>query len=86
MVAVRFSAPTIKQMMTLAAEQRNQLLQIVAGKLPGEYVAAVVILNLAEGKDRPFISKATFCTLDEIDRIERAFKESGLEGIRQMKL
>jgi hypothetical protein len=61
-------------------------MQIVEGKSQGSYAAVFVVLNLAEGRDKAYISKVSFCTLDEIDRIERAFEQGGVEAIIQFKL
>ena len=73
-------------MVILDSQQRDQLLQIVEGKQLGSYMAAQLLLKLAEGRDKAFISKTLFCTLDEIDRIEKAFGQGGVEAAIQLKM
>jgi hypothetical protein len=76
---------TISQMIQLTDQQRRQLMQIVDGKGPRNYLAALVILNLAEGRDKAFVAKTCFCSVEEIDRIERAFEQEGVEAVVQFE-
>lgn len=73
-------------MITLDSQERDQLVQTVEGKKPGSYMAAQLLLKLSEGRDKAFISKTLFCTMDEIDRIEKAFEQGGVEAAMQLKM
>ena len=72
-------------MITLTDQQRNRLMRVVHGRDSGSYRAALVILNLAKAKDKEFISEASFCTPEEIDLIEKAFEQGGVEAVIQFR-
>ena len=73
-------------MIQLTAKQRDQLMQIVGGTAKGSYPAAVVVLNLADGRDKALISRTCFCSLEEIDRIESAFEKGGVEAVIEFEV
>lgn len=73
-------------MLKLTAQQRDQLMQILEGSTQGSYQGALVVPNLAEDRDKAFIAEASFCTLDEIDRTEKAFDQGGVESIAKYRV
>jgi hypothetical protein len=44
------------------------------------------VLSLADGHDKATVAKLSFCTAEEVDRIQAAFEQGGVEAIAQFKL
>ena len=62
-------------MITLTEDQRTELLRIVKGKETGSYFAAQIVLQLDSGQNYEAVAKASFCTPEEVKRIEQLFDE-----------
>jgi hypothetical protein len=51
----------------------------------GPYSAALIVLNLARGKDYSYVARVTFRTPEEVQEIERQFLAGDVEAIESYR-
>ena len=72
-------------MIQLSDKQRAQLLRFVKGDSRGSYFAAQTVLLLDNGKDEQFVSKAMFCTPEDVRRVVQAFESGSIDAVINYK-
>jgi len=70
----------------LSPQERDRLKRIIEGESPGSYFGAITLLNLSEGRTAQLVSEATFCSVEEIKKVEAAYEKGGMEAVIKFEL